>query len=182
MTRRKKSRKIGQIGTRKQDSRPEKPDSGRIKKAPKGQKSGNRNSMMLQDEQSNVNASGTSAKKDKRVGSKKPIPLVVEAKAKKAEVKELPASKKQPSVRLSKVSEPTMTPEQELLQIEQDQVLIDLVERVEDGELLTGKEAKYFNKHMARHEELLEILGIDDKEEDDPMAKLDADQWDDLLD
>ena len=73
-----------------------------------------------------------------------------------------------------------VSPEQELAALENDEMLIDLAERVEAGEVLTGKDAKYFNKNMARYDELCELLGIEDEEDDtDPLG---SDQWDDLLD
>lgn len=189
MTRRKKSRKIGQIGTRKQDARPEKPDSGRTKKTPKGQKSGSRNSQLLKTEPTQTSASPV--KGNKKLGSKKPIPLVVDKKDNKQTETTVPKEHKQPTITLTKANEPVLTPEQELLSIEQDPTLIELVERVEAGEVLTGKDAKYFNKYINRHEELMAELGLDEEDVDvdvdvDEHAEqdkmLNANQWDDLLD
>lgn len=179
MTRKKKSRKIGQIGVRKQDARPEKNTPNvRKKKAPKGQKSGNRNSLLEENGALSADASG-SAKKDPKLGSKKKIELVkstVVDKPKEAK----PQVDKKPEVKLTKVAQQQVSPEQELAALENDEVLLDLAERVEAGELLTGKDAKYFNKNMARYDELCEILGVENEEDDtDP---LDSDQWDDLLD
>lgn len=179
MTRKKKSRKIGQIGVRKQDARPEKKSPNiRKKKSPKGQKSGSRNSLL--EENTLVTGSSATAKKDPKLGSKKKIELTKSAKPVVAEVKPAQNDKK-PEVKLTKVIQQQLSPEQELDALENDQTLIDLAERVEDGELLTGKEAKYFNKHMARYEELCELLGIEEEEEDD-SDHLGSDQWDDLLD
>ena len=179
MTRQKKSRKIGQIGTRKQDTRPEKEKTSlRKKKAPKGQKSGNRNSLMEESLSSIKHPTSSSQKKDSKIGSKKPIDLVVTQKAPKVKP-EIQHSDRKPEVILKKASFDVLTPEQELAQLENDQRLIELAERVEEGEILSGKDAKYFNKHIARYDELVEILGLeqDDVEESDPLG---ADQWDDL--
>lgn len=183
MTRQKKSRKVGQIGIRKQDARPEaaKPHTKK-KKTPKGQKSGNRNSLVI--ETTSSNSPSTSAKKDPKLGSKKVIPLVV-AEHEIVEQKPQPIVHKEPEVKLAKVRPVETTPEQELAALENDQILIALAERVESGEILSGKEAKYFNKNMTRFDELLDILGIEDDiddEQPDPIEKLGADQWDDLLD
>lgn len=179
MTRKKKSRKIGQIGVRKQDARPEKQSPNiRKKKAPKGQKSGTRNSLL---EENSVLSDGTagSAKKDPKLGSKKKIELVKSVVADKPK-KAKPQIDKKPEVKLTKVAQQQIAPEQELEALENDEMLIDLAERVEAGELLTGKDAKYFNKNMARYDELCELLGIEDEEDDtDPLG---SDQWDDLLD
>ncbi len=177
MTRKKKSRKIGQIGVRKQDDRPEKkPTSIRKKKAPKGQKSGNRNSLMEEKVISSTTAGIT--KKDPKLGSKKKIELV-KTKAVEKPVAPVSTPNKKPEVKLTKVAQNQISPEQELEALENDEMLIDLAERVEAGELLTGKDAKYFNKNMARYDELCEKLGIEEEEDTDP---LNSDQWDDLLD
>lgn len=176
MTRKKKNRKIGQIGIRKQDDRPErKPTSTRIKKAPKGQRSGTRNSLM-EENQTSVTQVGA-GKKDPKHGSKKKIELVV-TKSKPEEKKPKPQVDKKPAVKLTKAVVNTITPEEEFDKLEQDEQLLDLAQRAEAGEMLQGKEAKYFNKHMARYEELCEILGIEEADEDDSLG---GDQWDDLL-
>ncbi|NVK24656.1 MAG: GTPase-activating protein [Gammaproteobacteria bacterium] len=185
MTRQKKSRKIGQIGVRKQDARPEKPKQDiRRKKAPKGQKSGSRNSLVEEKSLVGSTTEGSGPKKNSKLGSKKPIDLLPKQKAVQAE-KPIQHSTKKPEVVLKRVKQDTITPEQELAQLENDEKLIELAERVEQGELLTGKDAKYFNKHMARFDELLDILGIEDESEQDEKTdevdNLDANQWDDLL-
>jgi hypothetical protein len=179
MTRRKKTRKIGQIGVRKQDARPADTKDKRLKKPAKGQKPGARNSLLVEKAEKTNLGSTSSSKKDPKLGSKKPISLVAETNT--VEEKVEPQHIEQPSIKLTKVKQPELAPEKELDQLESDERLIDLVERVEGGELLTGKEAKYFNAKMARHAELLDILGIEQEDEDDPMDRLEADQWDDLL-
>ena len=178
MTRKKKSRKIGQIGVRKQDARPEKNTPNlRKKKAPKGQKSGSRNSLM---EEKTLVTNGTSlGKKDPKHGSKKKIELVKTTTQEPK--KSVHNTNKAPEVKLTKVQQNVLSPEQEFAELENDARLIDLAERTEAGELLTGKDAKYFNKNMARYDELCEILGIEFDEEDDEQDNLGGDQWDDLL-
>lgn len=182
MTRQKKSRKVGQIGIRKQETRPSEKKETRRKKAPKGQKSGTRNSLVLENEVKDGKVTGV-GKKDKKHGSKKKIELVAPVKV---EQPKQPAKHIEPSVKLTKVKQPELTPEQELAALEQDAQLLDLVERVEQGELLTGKDAKYFNRHMARYDELVELLGLDDEDEedddDDLLGSLGGDEWDDLID
>lgn len=181
MTRQKKSRKVGQIGVRKQESRPADTKSPRKRKAPKGQQSGNRNSL-VDDKVTSSTVSSDSSKKDPRVGSKKPISLIKKPSEPKPEKPKLDPSKAVPAAKLEKVKE-QIDPKVELDTIESDARLIELAQRVENGELITGKDAKYFNKMMDRHAELLDILGLDDEpEEADPLEALDeADQWDDLL-
>lgn len=122
--------------------------------------------------------SNTTTNKDPRVGSKKPISLVAEPQS--AESNTQPEMKRhlQPQVKLTTAVE-TLTPEQELEQLENDERLMALLERHERGELLTGKDAKYFNRGIARHQELCEILGIDDEFEEGDM--LDDDPMDQFM-
>ncbi|KPH57710.1 GTPase activator [Pseudoalteromonas porphyrae] len=130
----------------------------RVKKT-KGAKSGSRNSIeaLKPDTKSNQH------NKDKRVGSKKPISLVAVAPEPVIELKR----NLKPQVELKKVVQPEFTPEQELEALENDERLLKLVEIHESGTLLTGKDAKYFNSRIDRHQELCELLGIEDEDGDD---------------
>ncbi|MBE0364374.1 hypothetical protein PULV_a2698 [Pseudoalteromonas ulvae UL12] len=138
-------------------------------KAQKGNKAGTRNAVEAkksqQDDQKN---------KDHQAGkgSKKPISLMIEPKV----VEQEPVLKRhlKPQAELKKAAPLELTTEQELEQLENDQRLLDLIDRHESGELLVGKDAKYFNTKVARHQALCELLGIDD--EDDEAS------GDDLLD
>jgi len=186
MTRQKKSRKIGSIGTRKQETRPADTKQPRSNKKPKGQPSGNRNSLIEE------NVVSTPQNQDKntnpKLGSKKPISLLPQDKPTVKEHKKIDHSKSKPSAKLTKAEPEELNPKKKLNNIEAEERLIALVERVQDGELLSGKEAKDFNKQMERLDELLEILGIDpdsDEEEEsnelDALENLGASEWDDLL-
>jgi ribosome assembly protein YihI (activator of Der GTPase) len=184
MTRQKNSRKVAEIRVRSKETRDEKPTENRRKKTPKGQKAGTRNSLV---EEQKTAITGSNIKKDPKHGSKKPISLTG-SPVKEVIEKEISHSTSKPAGKLSKAKVASIPPDVELTDIESDEVLIALVERVEDGELLAGKEAKYFNKLMDRHAELLRILGVEDEEENDfedeidPVEGLKSDQWDDLLD
>jgi ribosome assembly protein YihI (activator of Der GTPase) len=186
MTRKKKSRKVASNGTPRlskdklQELRAMKEQ--RPKKH-KGAKPGSRNAQEAKDTQQQSNAK---AVKDSRVGSKKPIPLVADAPM-QAQTQPVLQRHLQPQVELKKVK-PQLSPEQELEQLENDERLMALLERHERGELLTGKDAKYFNRSVARHQELCELLGLEDDEfeeqdiiEDDPLAAFMsndlADEW-----
>jgi ribosome assembly protein YihI (activator of Der GTPase) len=131
----------------------------RVKKT-KGAKPGSRNAPDLLDSESQ---NSNHAPKDKRVGSKKPVPLIATAPEPKVEMKR----NLKPTIELKKVIKPEFTPEQELEALENDERLLKLVERHEKGEMLTGKDAKYFNSRIARHQALCEILGIEDEDEDE---------------
>ncbi len=146
----------------------------------KGAKPGSRNAPVT-----DTLAGGSDKKpQDKRVGSKKPVPLVIEPQETQIELKR----HLKPQVELKTVSMPELTPEQELAELEQDERLLKLVERHEQGELLKGKDAKYFNAKIARHQVLCELLGIEDDEfEEDEFEQADdysaflnndlADEW-----
>ncbi|MBD1582400.1 Der GTPase-activating protein YihI [Pseudoalteromonas sp. S16_S37] len=175
MTRKKKTRKVASNGTPRlskeklQELRAIKEQ--RTKKY-KGAKPGSRNAQEAKVNQETVTAKGN---KDSRVGSKKPIPLVA---TEQTQEQHQPVLQRhlQPQVELKKVK-PVLSPEQELEQLENDERLMELLERHERGELLTGKDAKYFNRSVARHQELCELLGLEEDEfeeqdiiEDDPLA------------
>lgn len=163
MSRKKKSRKIPSNGPVRlsQDKLKEMRalKEQRVKKT-KGAKPGSRNSVdALQPDAEKNNQQN----KDKRVGSKKPIPLVAIAPEPVIELKR----NLKPQVELKKVVQPELSPEQELEALENDDRLLKLVELHENGQLLTGKDAKYFNSRIARHQVLCELLGIEDEDVDD---------------
>ena len=174
MTRQKKTRSAGPNGLRHlpaQDIRKSRPPKEETKKKGAGLKSGNRNSEAL------VKTSNTevNVKKDKRIGSKTPIALIP-ADISAAAVQ--PLVMPTPKASLAKVKPEPLSPEQELALIENDAYLQQLLERVEQNELLTGKDAKYFNAKTARLEQLLQQLGLtDDDAEVDPLAEFESKDW-----
>ncbi|WP_372762826.1 Der GTPase-activating protein YihI [Pseudoalteromonas sp.] len=161
MSRKKKSRKIPSNGPVRlsQDKLKEMRalKEQRVKKT-KGAKPGSRNAPELLTEQQSKANTGA---KDKRIGSKKAVPLVAVAAEPKVEMKR----NLKPTAELKKSQQPELTPEQELAALENDERLLKLVERHEQGEMLTGKDAKYFNSRIARHQALCELLGIEDEDE-----------------
>lgn len=179
MTRIKKSRTSGPIGNRHKpaaEARQTRERPVETKKKGAGLKSGSRNAPQQEKSQHNGPAN-----KDPRHGSKKPIALHVNEAEQKL-LEQTPDFK--PKAQLAKVRAVALPPEQELAELEQDDKLLDLVERVENGEILTGKDAKYFNAKTARHAELLTLLGLDDAEEADeteeeldPLAQFERTDW-----
>ncbi|MCF6438513.1 GTPase-activating protein [Pseudoalteromonas luteoviolacea] len=184
MTRKKKSRKLGENGTprlSKEKLHELRAMKEQRTKKNKGNKAGSRNAQEAKIEVK----SQTGTQTDPRAGSKKKIALTPEVQTPKAE----PQMKRHltPQATLSKANEPELTLEQELQQLENDERLMKLLERHERGELLTGKDAKFFNRAIARHQELCEILGIDDEFEEEDMIEADpladfvsndlADEW-----
>lgn len=127
----------------------------------KGLKAGSRQQV----EQSN-NKSGNSQSKDPRIGSRKPVVLVVDDKQKK------PAAPK--AVKEKKL---VMTPEQELASIENDDRLNDLLDRLDAGETLEAAEQAWVDERVDRYQELMDELGIidNDDDEDDELPFDDGD-------
>ena len=170
---RKKSRKVGLIGVRKDpDFKPSaKVNTKKQSKKHKGKPAGSRHNV-----ESNKSSTGsTSADKvDKRLGSKKPIKLIVEQDS---ALKLAPKS--QPKVRFK-------SPKEELAAIEADERLTDLLNRLDNGETLSFKQKDYIEKHMARHHVLCELLGIDvdldDDDNEDPWTNIDSISLDDYKD
>jgi len=110
--------------------------------------------------------SGNSQSKDPRIGSRKPVVLVVDDKQKK------PAAPK--AVKEKKL---VMTPEQELASIENDDRLNDLLDRLDAGETLEAAEQAWVDQRVDRYQELMDELGIidNDDDEDDELPFDDGD-------
>ncbi|MFM5584100.1 Der GTPase-activating protein YihI [Aeromonas veronii] len=110
--------------------------------------------------------SGNSQSKDPRIGSRKPVVLVVDDKQKK------PAALK--AVKEKKL---VMTPEQELASIENDDRLNDLLDRLDAGETLEAAEQAWVDQRVDRYQELMDELGIidNDDDEDDELPFDDGD-------
>lgn len=159
MTKKRKSRKVGLIGIRKN------PDhvnttSGRVKKH-KGKTPGSRHNV----EQKKPEKSTAATNKDPRLGSKKPVQLI----------KSMPAN----NIAKRKYA----TPAEELAALEADDRLATLLDKLDEGNAITKEEQHYVDTKMARHKVLCELMGIhdDDDEEDeiDEFAALDALKIDD---
>lgn len=125
-----------------------------------GHKAGNR----YQDNAANGQKNGQNQAADPRLGSKKPVPLVVDDKA----VTARPVKAKEP------VAKVKLSPEQELAMLEQDDRLDGLLARLEEGETVTAKEQEYIDTCLDRIDELMTILGIElEDEEEEEEDKLD---------
>ena len=118
----------------------------------KGLKPGNRQGL---DTENKAGGSGQNAK-DPRIGSRKPVVLIVEEKQSKPV-----APKPQKEKKL------VMTPEQELASIENDDRLNDLLDRLDAGETLEAAEQAWVDQRVDRYQELMDELGIIDTDEDD---------------
>lgn len=130
----------------------------------KGLKAGSRQQV----EQQKGKSAGKQAK-DPRIGSRKPVALIVEEKGTKSTVSKAVKEKKL-----------VMTPEQELASIENDDRLNDLLDRLDAGETLEAAEQAWVDQRVDRYQELMDELGIidndDDEETDDAFEESDYEE------
>jgi len=115
--------------------------------------------------QSNTSKQSDAAK-DPRIGSKKPVALIAGENATPAKVKKVaakPAAEKKA----------TLTPEEELAQLENSERLDALLDRLEKGETLSSDDQGWLDVTLDRIDELMEQLGIEMDEEEDKEAEED---------
>lgn len=183
MSRQKKTRKISDLmPTRKQDKKEptvakkgKKPTRYELdnkaweekrKKKHKGRPSGNRYSPATEKHQVNQQVN-----KDPRVGSRKKIPLIVE------EVNRQNVTVSDEIKQPKKV----ISPEQELLALENNVALNELLDQLDAGVTLSKQDQQFVDQCLARIEALMEILGIEDDEDDQDLyqqfEKIDINQF-----
>lgn len=106
------------------------------------------------------NQKSTKAIKDPRVGSKKPISLVVTDSTNVSKM-----------TKASKPIKTILSPEQELDQLENDLKLEQLLDLVEQHSKLTQEQQLYFDSKLQRIDELMQELGYTDADFDDVEEK-----------
>ncbi|MCO6523653.1 MAG: GTPase-activating protein [Candidatus Schmidhempelia sp.] len=140
---------MSKLNTRKKKkSRQEINDECRLlkkKRKHKGLPSGHRQ-IATENKQQKINQL---AKKDARIGSKKPIPLITD------KMHSIPVVNANKSVKM------TLTLEQELEKLENDTKLERLLDRIDLGEKLTTQEQRYLERNLARIDELMTLLGYE---------------------
>src|SRR5699024_4558995 len=109
----------------------------------KGKSAGHRTLIASNEKQTPLKVSVT----DPRIGSKKPIPLLVDEP-------QYVTTKQQ-------VITTDLSPEQELTQLENDPRLDQLLTRLEQAQQLTSAEHQYVEQKLARIEVLMAQLGIE---------------------
>lgn len=142
MTRRKKSRTPGTLGVKSQPKplrAKKEPDQRKKPEQAKGKPAGNRHNLS----QSEAARKESDASRDPRVGSKRKIPLVTPVKAE------------------------SLTAEQELAQLENDDRLQSLLAQMDEGETLAPRDRSFVNDRLARYQELAKELGLEDDLEED---------------
>lgn len=180
MSRSKKTRRITDImPTRKADKRPEQPKlSGGKNRKPtryeldakareekkkrkhKGLPTGSRNVDLAEQKKVAVKEV-----KDPRIGSKKKIPLMVEFVNK-------PEKGQFIKPVLPEEVKPALLPEVELEQLENNECLHQLLDELDAGKTLSAEDQKFVDECLDRIDELMELLGIQDEEEDQGDALL----------
>lgn len=167
MTRMKRTRTPGQVKSSKGTRETQEQSKERRRKAKrKGLAPGSRQNVP----ELNSKSSGDQAKKDPRLGSKKPIELVPNAKKSAAQTTK--PVKEQGIAKVTKVDDPELqsglTAEQELEQLESNERLNSLLDAVDAGKKLDKADAAWLDKTLARHQQLLEQLGLLDEDETEP--------------
>ena len=180
MTRKKKTRNPGSISISPAKMGKETEYSSKDKKPKKqtGKKPGNRQQEALKKKRP---AQTGGAKKDPRIGSKKPIVLTKAAPETKAPQKTKPVKKAQ-GIAPIKVIETGPSIAEQLAAIENDAQLQAILDKQEDGELLTESEVSYYNEMMDKHEALADQLDddIEDESEESQESLSEDDLWDKL--
>ncbi len=166
MTRKKKGRKIGSEGPAQYKERSlTKDDVAALARKKSNKRKGNQaGSRHSSSEKKGV--SQQKQQQDPRIGSKKPIPLVVEA---------TPHPKSNAAKKVRKLSA-----EQELIQLENDPQLNVLLDRLDQGEKLGAGLQAYVDEKLDRIEILMKQLGLLE-EEAKPASKKKASKDEDLL-
>lgn len=148
MTRKKKTRKTGPLAPSKAPKEKRQVENlSRGKKKGKGQPAGKRHSEPKREQQSGQH---NELQTDPRKGSKRKIELVPVASA---------------------TAETALSPQHELEQLQSDLRLQELVERFEQGEVLSNDDQRYLDEQSERYEKLASQLGLDLDDDDD--------EWDD---
>lgn len=114
-----------------------------------------------QDRTDTQNSNHSLMEKDPRIGSKKPISLLIDAKEEKDSNSNKP--------KISMVEKSILSPEEELTLLENDERLATLLTHLEEGKTLAKQEMAYVDRQLERIDCLLKIVGIelDGKEDDD---------------
>lgn len=158
VTQKPRSRPVG--GFKKNESQ-ESAQAGRERKREakrKGLKAGNRQAVA----DATTKGKGDKVARDPRIGSRKPVALVVEAVAKPAAVR--PQAPKAAPV--SDEQRRLQALEREMEAIENDERLNLLLDRLDDGETLAASDQQWLDEQLARHQVLAAELGIENDDEE----------------
>ena len=139
-----------------QDGRDQKKDAKR-----KGLKPGARNSVESKEQKQAREAKN----KDVRVGSRKPVALVVETPVKT--VKPVKPAEPKPEKKTEAAPEQQIAKwERELDKLENDDRLNALLDKLELAQAISVDDQEWLDKKLARHQELLKLLGLNEEEKE----------------
>jgi len=185
MSRTKKSRKPGSAPTAKPKlSKQELANVEKRVRKKTGKQAGNRQQEATQSEQK---TGQQGVKKDPRLGNKTPIALgKLAAKVEKTQQAAVKKVAPMAAVRIEQKDEKvaSLSAEEELNAIEQDEALQNILSKQEEDIALTEQEVNYYNELMDRHEQLsAELDDEDDSDENgtmDDAQESEDDMWDKL--
>lgn len=138
-----------------QDGRDQKKDAKR-----KGLKPGARNSVESKEQKQAREAKN----KDARVGSRKPVALVAEAPVKA--VKPVKPAEPKPEKKEVAPEQQIAKWERELDKLENDDRLNALLDKLELEQPVSEEEQEWLDKKLARHQELLKLLGLNEEDKE----------------
>lgn len=172
MSRTKKSRTAGNsepsfTGNRKETSSQAQSSRDRKRKEKlKGNKAGARNAVHSKQTQKQ---NAKQAQNEQRIGSQKPIPLIIAEKQPDPVIKPI----LKPQVKVIKNSQPVvLSAEKELASIENDQRLNELLEQLDSDQAISQIDQSWLDKQMQRHQQLMQQLGwLDDDGEEDLLQQ-----------
>ncbi|MBO1520517.1 Der GTPase-activating protein YihI [Oceanisphaera pacifica] len=179
MTRIKKTRSPGQAGTQNKKRETAEQIKERKRKAKRnGLAPGSRQNVA----EHTTKQGGNKANKDPRLGSKKPVALTPSSPASHAEKPPKPTKKQLTEQVASERAQASseLTAEQELEQLENNERLNNLLDKVDAGTKLNKADASWLDSTLARHQQLLEQLGL--LEADDEEAVDGDDLWTRFMD
>lgn len=164
----------GYTGTRKETSSQAQTARDTKRKAKlKGNKAGNRNAVeSTQTQKKNAR----NAEMNKRIGSKKAVPLLPADKKAQLAKENAPKLNLQPMAKVIKSQAPQVakpkvvkvSPEVEIGRIEDDPRLNDLLEQLDNDEILSDEDNNWVEAQMDRHQVLMKELGwLDEDGEED---------------
>lgn len=138
-----------------QDGRDQKKDAKR-----KGLKPGARNSVESKEQKQAREAKN----KDARVGSRKPVALVAVAPVKA--VKPVKPAEPKPEKKEVAPEQQIAKWERELDKLENDDRLNALLDKLELEQPVSEEEQEWLDKKLARHQELLKLLGLNEEDKE----------------
>ncbi|MGL4206130.1 MAG: Der GTPase-activating protein YihI [Aeromonadaceae bacterium] len=121
-------------------------------------------------EQSPSSNKGSGVAKDPRIGSRKPVALVVETKSKPAKPVVAKPEKTPEQLAEQQARQQRLKLEQELTALENNERLNTLLDRLDEDLAISAEDEAWLDKMLARHQELLSELGIEDEDDEEPSS------------